>query len=268
MNCYEVKQIPKGNGKYRILEIPADWLKRIQTDLLLNVLDGLYVSPAAHGFVKGRSAFTNAACHVCPLVLVTLDITDFFPSITEKMVVDALRDNPLPEDTITDIVTHCVFKNHLPQGAPTSPMLANLVCWKLDRNLTDLARRSDAIYTRYADDLTFSSKWNDRLPDIIPEVCRLLKNSGLSANPRKTKVAQRHQRMEVTGYVVNEKVNLPREYARRVRAKFHQAGPESDLNELVGHASYVQTAKKKLGKAYFERLKSIRNRTKRLPIRK
>ena len=228
--------------KVRWIEAPRSILKRIQRDLLDHVLYTLPVTEHAHGFVPGRSIVTNARQHVGRHWVVTLDIKDFFPSITAGQVRAAIDGLGWDAECSTAVTTLLTRRGRLPQGAPTSPHVANLVARDLDHLLAARAAARGWAYTRYADDLTFSG---DSSPDgLVEEVETLLRQHGFRSARRKTRLMPRDQRQEVTGLVVNERVRLPKPQRRRLRAMVYRAqhmGPElAGLDPVLhGHLAFA-----------------------------
>ena len=158
---YRAFAILKRNGSFRTILEPRRRLKQLQMKALeFMKARAAPPKPCVHGFVEDRSIVTNAKRHLetKPYHLLSLDLEDFFPSITFFRVRGVFRKAPfnLSHEVATVLAQLCTFQNTLPQGAPTSPMLSNLVCRSLDRDLMSLARRHRATYTRYADDITFS----------------------------------------------------------------------------------------------------------------
>ena len=232
---YSQFDIAKGSGKARTIMAPDRRLKIIQ-QTLAPLLDQLYrLRNPVHGFVPERSVKTNAEAHGRRQFVVNLDLEDFFPTITEKRVLGLLRalgvDKPVAE-----IVAHlCCHMGQLPQGAPTSPVLSNMICYRLDTDLLLAAKVSRAIYTRYADDITFSSYQPPTplfdgvvpavgrfSPDLLaPDVRAAITSNGFVVHPDKSHYADRNSRRIVTGVKINAGLNVDRRYVRRVRAMLH-----------------------------------------------
>lgn len=232
--------IKKRDGSPRFLAEPRLELKLIQKRILayLEKQSGT-MKPCVHGFVRKRSIKTNALQHCSPKShhLLNLDLQDFFPSITFYRVRGVLQKHPFDcSYEVATVFAHlCTLDKTLPQGAPTSPLLANLVCRTMDRDLTDLARRYRATYTRYADDITFSFNVRsaERLPPAIcsvtdgrviigPELQDLITTKHhFSVNPNKTRLRDRYRRMEVTGLTINEFPNVRRRFIDKIRGALH-----------------------------------------------
>jgi RNA-directed DNA polymerase len=239
---YREFQVPKQSGGTRRIMAPDNSLKALQRRILRRLLARLHNHPAAHGFERGRSIVTNARVHVRQAVVVRMDLKDFFPATRAKRIRKYFRrigwNRPAAR-----LLTHlCTFEGGLPQGAPTSPRLSNLVNYRLDARLTGLAARRrlrnlrtgrdagvrdiGAVYTRYADDLTFSFATDD--PADIRYVIRVTRfivgREGYQLHlHKKLQIRRRHDRQQVTGLVVNDRVNLPRATRRWLRAVEHRA---------------------------------------------
>ncbi len=263
----------------RLLESPKTRLKAVQRRALDVLLSPIPVHPAAHGFVRGRSATTGAAIHVGSDVVITLDLEHFFAAITAGRIWGVLRSAGYPEPVahlLAGLTTHATAASalrqmplgpdsgrdfrlrrrlaapHLPQGAPCSPQLANLVAFALDRRLAAYAQASGATYTRYADDLSFSGglDLSRRCAAFTAGVARIVTESGFRLNPAKTRSRRRSQRQVVTGIVVNDRTNVARPEYDLLRAILHECrttGPAAANREglpdlrshLLGRISWV-----------------------------
>ncbi len=235
--------IPKRRGGTRTIDAPSDELKALQRGILRRLLNPLTVHPAATGFVRGRSIVENARPHVAHAVVINLDLADFFPSITRDRVFQVFRARGWNEEAATALSRICTLEDKLPQGAPTSPALSNLVCYKMDRRLAALAKKHGGQYTRYADDITFSfdalgknkrlrpkPKGKPRLPKkpggpsrrILTTIRQIVEQEGFHIQMKKrVRIQRAHQRQTATGLVVNRAANLPRATRRLIRAMQH-----------------------------------------------
>lgn len=190
-----------------------------------------------HGFTAHRSVATNAQAHERQSWVLNIDLEDFFPSINFGRVRGLLMARPygLPANIATIIAQLCCRDRVLPQGAPTSPVVSNMICAKLDSQLNVLARRYKCVYTRYADDITFSRS-SDTFPKALaardmsasppvtalgPVLQAVIEANGFRVNPLKVRLQSQHERQEVTGLTTNERVNVRRNYVRRIRAMLH-----------------------------------------------
>ncbi|MCM5555353.1 trypsin-like peptidase domain-containing protein [Pleomorphomonas sp. NRK KF1] len=232
---YKNFSIAKGSGKLRHISAPDNRLKILQRKLA-PLLDQLYrVRNPVHGFVLDRSVRSNAEAHMCRRHVVNIDLKDFFPSITENRVKGLLRALGV-DHRVSEIVARlCCLNGHLPQGAPTSPILSNMICFRLDTVLLQIAKTARAIYTRYADDITFSTfqppvgLFEAGVPPsgrFAPEalavnLLKAMADNGFVINPDKAHYADRHARRMVTGLKINELINVDRRYVRNLRAALH-----------------------------------------------
>ncbi len=263
-------KIPKKTGGERLISAPMPRLKAAQHWILQNILERVELHDAAHGFRAARSIVTNARPHVGSDCIINIDLKDFFPSVEYKRVKGLFRSLGYSEAAATIFGLICteaeteeveldgkkyfVAKGarHLPQGAPTSPAITNLLCRRLDRRLKKMADETGFAYTRYADDLTFSSS-GDSLRNICNALRRtesIVAHEGFTIHPDKVRVLRRSRRQEVTGVVVNLKPAVSRDELRRFRAVLYQIekdGPEGKrwgaskdvLGSLLGFANFV-----------------------------
>ncbi len=225
-----------GGGQRRILA-PQPELKELQRRILRRLLARLKVHPAAMGFERGRSIVTNAAAHQGRAVVIRFDIKDFFASTTTRRVQRFFRLIGFNRKAAALLTRLCTHDGGLPQGAPTSPRLSNLVNYRLDARLAGMAEKLGAVYTRYADDITLSANHedHDRLHSLQRFVRRVTAEEGYWLHRRKKhSVRRRHHRQIVNGLVVNERVNLPREVRRWLRAVEHRY----DQQQVTSLADY------------------------------
>ena len=235
-HLYKSFSIPKKNGEFRLIQAPKKQLKEIQK-IIGNELSEVY-SPrnATHGFVKDRSIVTNASKHVDKKYVLNLDLKDFFGSIHFGRVRNLFQSHPLnlPQSVATVLSHLCCHDGNLPQGAPTSPIISNMIAYRLDKQLQTLASKNRCTYTRYADDITFSfTQTRGRLPKQIVTLTRdlqlnlgnelkdLINENGFVINSSKTRIAARSHRQEVTGIIVNERMNVSRKYIRQTRSMLY-----------------------------------------------
>lgn len=228
-------EIAKGNGHSRVIDAPDKRLKYLQRQIA-TLLNKIYrVRNPVHGFVVDKSVKTNAFAHLRKKFILNIDIKEFFPSITEKRVCGLLQALGIDGSVARILARVCCNDGHLPQGAPTSPVLSNMICFRLDRELLTLAKNARCIYTRYADDITFSSYqpmaalFEATVPPaghFVPDLLTLdlqdaFTNNGFVINPQKAHYADRHSRRTVTGIKINELLNVDRRYVRNIRAALH-----------------------------------------------
>ena len=258
---YKTFQIEKKNGGVRTITTPKVFLKAVQRWILLNILYKAILPPYVTGFVPGRGTLTNASAHLGAHYLLKLDVKDFFPSIKFINVLQVFSGFGFPTDVSTLLSNLCILNGSLPQGAPTSPYLANLVFSPVDVMLKMSADRFGLHYSRYADDLTFSS--GDSIPNgFIEEIRGSVQRSGFRINEDKTSISGPGQRLETTGVVVHVKAQPRRELRRKLRAMFHQARLHphrfrKKLFVLQGWAAYLNAFDPQLGSNYLATAKRV-----------
>jgi RNA-directed DNA polymerase len=231
---YTWRALPKRGGGERLVAAPKSRLKVLQRRLLADVLAPIPVHDAAHGGVPGRSVRTAVAPHAGATTVIRLDLVAFFASIPAARVYGVLRSAGYPEAvarTLTGLMTTVAPREvsrelrtpHLPQGAPTSPRLADLVAFSLDRRLTGLAASFGASYTRYVDDLTISGgpSLRSARSRVVELVDAIVRDEGFRLNERKTVVLGDAGRQQVLGVVVNAHPAVPRPERDALRALLH-----------------------------------------------
>ncbi len=236
---YHQHLLPKKNGTLRLIEEPKPFLKTLQRRILHGILDLIPPHAAAYGFRTGRNCIQGAARHAGEQIVLGFDLADFFPRIPYIRIYSLFRTLGYPQQVARHLTGLCtaltppeilrtpilaardpLTNRHLPQGAPTSPALANLCALALDRRLSGLARSLGATYTRYADDLTFSG--DTRIAPILHHALpRITSEEGFTLNPCKTRQARAHQRQIVTGLIVNQTPNIPRPAYDLIKATIH-----------------------------------------------
>ncbi|MFN9717953.1 MAG: reverse transcriptase family protein, partial [Planctomycetota bacterium] len=235
--------IPKRSGGTRKLSCPHAKLAAAQQWILTSILSRVPVHEAAHGFVANHSVATNALQHVNSAVVINTDLKDFFPSITfirVRGLFQRLGYSPAVATILALLCTECprtpmqldgttyhaaAAPRSLPQGACTSPALSNLIATKLDRRMSAMATKLGWRYSRYADDLTWSTSAepSPSIGYVLARIRHITQDEGFELNHDKTRIQRRSQRQTVTGVVVNDQLNVPRETVRRVRAILHNA---------------------------------------------
>ncbi|HEY1111434.1 MAG TPA: reverse transcriptase family protein [Opitutaceae bacterium] len=264
-------QVPKKSGGTRELAAPHRDMARCQEWIRTHILDRVPLHDAAHGFVTGRNTVTNATPHLKRAAVVNADLKDFFPSITfprVKGVFQQLGYSPAAATVLALLCTECprtrvTFESRelwvaagrrgLPQGACTSPALSNLVARGLDSRIAGMARKHGWTYTRYADDLTFSAdgEATAKIGWLLARMRQIVTEESFTVNEKKTRVQRPNSQQTVTGVVVNEHPNIPRDVVRRLRAILHHAKTEGLAAQnrenhphfegwVVGMISYVK----------------------------
>lgn len=288
---FEIAKKPSGS---RRISAPMPRLKRLQYWILDNILDKVCVHPAAHGFVKGRSIVSNATPHVGSELVVNLDLKDFFPSISYVRVKGLFRsfgysdqlatvfallctEHDFDEVKLQDELFYiCQGQRKLPQGSPASPAISNLICRMLDKRLTGLAKQLKFTYTRYADDLTFSSKERPvkYLQKLLWRSRKIIEDEGFILHADKTRIMRKHQCQTVTGLVVNDKLSISRKLRKNFRALTYQLEKKKNLkkvhwhtgkagnliNSLVGYANFMNMVVANSGQRTLACLKLIDNK--------
>ncbi|MEO1981981.1 MAG: reverse transcriptase family protein, partial [Fuerstiella sp.] len=223
---YRIAEIPKPRGGVRRLEIPNEETKKLQRTILRRLLTALDVHPFACGFEPGTSIVDAATPHEGRLVVVKMDIRRFFESTTAARILEYFQRIGWDAASAEVLQRLTTYNGHLPQGAPTSPKLSNLVNAPLDEALLRLARRHNGAYSRYADDITmsFDIRRGRVVRGLTQVVRRILKSYGYTMHGgAKLKILRQNQRQQVLGLVVNEKTALPRKTRRWLRAVRHHA---------------------------------------------
>jgi RNA-directed DNA polymerase len=274
-SAYVDFEIAKARGGRRTISAPRAPLRAIQRKIHTEILAKVPTHEAAHGFVVGRSTLTNATPHIGARLLLKTDVREFFPTIHYWRVRGLFFSLGYGEVVSGALAALCtrrilvdpegerrvVWPGLLPQGAPTSPVISNLVCRRLDARLTGLATKLGARYTRYADDLSFS--FHDSAAETVDVgrafwwIDQVLQQEGFAEHPGKRQVLRPHRRQLVTGIVVNEHAAVPREERRRFRAILNncrqhgvasQANGRDDFADyLRGFAAYVHMVSPDLG---------------------
>lgn len=290
---YSYRLLHKSSGGLRLIEAPKQHMRAMQRQILREILAPIPVHPAAHGFVKGRSIRTFAAPHTGRAVVLRMDLNDFFPTFTRARIQTLFRMCGYPEavadrlgNLCTTIVPSSLFaklafedaaaarelytRPHLPQGAPTSPALANICAYRLDCRLAGLARAAGAVYTRYADDLAFSGDHDFvlRAERFAASAAAICNDAGFRVHFRKTRVMRQGVRQHLAGLVTNAHVNVPRRDYDQLKATLTNClrhGPATQNRDglpdfhahLQGRVSFVESINPARGKrlrALFERV--------------
>ena len=276
---YHYRVLAKRFGAVRLIEAPKMHLKKLQRQVLANILSLIPPHPAVHGFVPGRSIRTFVEPHVARRVVLKMDLQDFFPSLSGARVQAIFRTAGYPEsvaDLLGGICTNATPREiwrelgrevdpcqiqearilysrpHLPQGAPTSPALANLCAYRVDCRLLGIAHSSGAEYTRYADDLAFSGdgEFARSVERFALHAAAILREEGFTVHHRKTRIMRQGVRQSLAGLVTNQRANVARSDFDRLKATLTNClrqGPETQNREahplfrshLRGHVEFV-----------------------------
>lgn len=216
---YREFTVPKKSGGRRIINEPLPDLKTVQSWILHNILVKYRCSKYAKAYLPKKSIRDNARFHCRQKYIVNLDIVDFFPSTKKRTVYKTLAHRGYTKGITLLLTNLCTLRGALPQGAPTSPYLSNLCFLDLDEQISDYCKKNSWMYTRYADDMSFSGSGN--IHSLIKTVSCLVYQQGYKLNSKKTRVSGRGARQQVTGVVVNEKMQVTRSVRRRIRQEMH-----------------------------------------------
>lgn len=223
---YTKKNITKKNGGIRELSIPPVIAKEVQKKFNA-ILQNIYIPTSSiHSFIKSsdnekRTIVSNASMHTNKYAVINVDIESFFDSINFGRIRGLFLSKPFltNEKIATKLAQLVCFENKLPQGAPTSPIISNMVCQRMDHDFIKFAKNNHLIFTRYADDITFSTnKKNLDEKVIFAQIESIIKNNGFELNHKKTRIQKYNNSQIVTGLKVNKKVNIDRQYIRQIRS--------------------------------------------------
>jgi RNA-directed DNA polymerase len=287
---YQRFTIAKKTGGERLISAPMPRLKHTQHWILEHILKKVSVHEAAHGFMNQKSIVSNANPHLAAETVVNMDMKNFFPTITYERVKGVFRKLGYSQQISTILALLCTEpdileteldgekwyvangERHLPQGAPTSPMITNILCRKLDARLLGLSKKHGFAYTRYADDMTFSAKGEGtkKVNLLLQGVHQIVADEGLIVHPDKTKVMRKGGRKEVTGITVNNLTpSVSREKLRNFRAFLHQVEKQGHANGLswstspdplrsaLGYARFVAMVQPEKGKILIAKTKAL-----------
>lgn len=251
---YRTFHIPKSNGSARRISAPEGDLKVVQRSILRTILERVPLHPSSNGFKKGKSILSNAENHVGQEIVIKMDIKDFFPSITLERIKGVYLNLGYPEGVASVLAELSTHKGRLPMGAPTSPYLSNIIASRLDRRFTNLGKKRDFTYSRYADDLAFSSQ-NEQFSQNISFFRKIIRDEGFEVNEKKVVIARKGGRQKITGVVVNRKMNVVKAEYKKLRAvvyncvngevtqeikKWGASRTDEFKNILSGHINFVK----------------------------
>ncbi|VVT53836.1 Retron-type RNA-directed DNA polymerase (EC [Kosakonia radicincitans] len=257
--------------KMRTIYQPSRELKALQGWVLRNILDKLSSSPFSMGFEKNQSILNNATPHMGANFILNIDLEDFFPSLTADKVFGVFHSlgyNRLISSSLTKI---CCYKNILPQGAPSSPKLANLICSKLDYRIQGYAGSRGLIYTRYADDLTLSAQSMKKVVKAKDFLISIIPTEGLTVNSKKTCISGPRSQKKVTGLVISqEKVGVGRLKYKEIRAKIHHVftGRSVEVEHVKGWLSFISSVDAKSHKRLLTYIGRLERKYKTNPFNK
>jgi retron-type reverse transcriptase len=272
-NMYKTMRIPKKRpGEFRILHDPHSLLKHVQRLLLDRLLGKLELPEYVTGFMKDVSITDTAKVHTNKEVVCCMDIQDFFPSIKEYMIRECMLSYGWPENVARMISEICTYHNFVPQGAPTSPTISNLIGYhRFDKQVKTLADQNDFTYSRYADDLVFSTNRTDtkhtgEIDNFLHQIEQVIQRSGFKISPDKTKIMRKGNAQMVLGQSVpNAEPTLPGKKYYLLRAIVHNCmtqgieeqakksgmNPQAFIRSIKGHLNFLKNVDpKKHAKIY------------------
>lgn len=237
-NHYREFKIRKRSGGFRTITSPYPALLEMQYWVYENILKTISINSSAHGFTYKKSILTNSKIHLNQEQLLKLDLKDFFPSIGINRIIAIFKQLGYPNIIAFYLASICCYEESLPQGAPTSPILSNIVSRKLDSRLIKFSKKFNLKYTRYADDLTFSG---DKIPaKLIEYITEIISDEGFTINDNKTRLYQSKSKRIVTGIsVIGDQIKVPREYKRNLK---------QELNFIKKYGLQSHMAKNKIRK--------------------
>ena len=236
---YRYFTIPKKSGKRRKIAEPLPMLKDVQHFILREILLKEPCDPCSKAYKPGASLKGNARFHRGQPVLLKLDIEDYFPSLHVSRVYRLFRDFGYSKSVSSLLAKLCTLRASLPQGAPTSPYLSNLLTKGLDRDIYSYCRENGQLrYTRYADDIAISGNFNPAA--VIPAVAHIIDSHGLRINRSKTHVIRAQARQVVTGVVVNQTLQAPKDYRRAIRLEMHYC-EKYGIEDHLRHGRSLET---------------------------
>ena len=264
--AYSTFKLPKKRGGFRVINAPSKKMKYVQRWVLDIILYKLDAGEYAHGFLPGRSIFSNASVHVGQELVLGIDIQDFFPTITLNRVSGLFRSMGYNEEISHALGELCTFNWKLPQGAPTSPMISNLIAWHIDIKLAKFCEKRDLHYSRYADDITISG--GKDLPRYKKLIFNRIQEEGFKINLKKVRLHHKGSSQRVTGLVVNDKVTIGRKKKNNLRAIVHNIAKNSPEDEnhindpffkerIFGHLSLAKMIEPDFANPLIEMLQGV-----------
>lgn len=266
---YKYKQI-MCKSKLRTLAMPNNNLRLRQKWILENILEKISISDAAHGFCKTRSIKTNAEIHLNKKFMLNIDIKDFFNNIKKEQVKYIFINIGYHAEVSEIMANLCCNNDMLPQGASTSPYISNLIFKNIDERIISFCQKNNIIYSRYADDLTFSADYDFQYKSNC--IIDLIFQGGFIINDKKTRYSLENQKKIVTGIIVTNQLRVPRKFRRKLTQEIYycskfgihehltntQSAKRTNFKEyLYGKAYYIKMIEPELGKEYLNKLENI-----------
>lgn len=291
INHYHTFELEKKSGGKRKISAPKPKLKELQNWILENILHQIPYTVEAHGFIKERSIVTNAKPHINKDIVVNIDLKDFFPTVTYKRVKGLFHKIGYSEEIATILSLLCTYseinettldgvtyyvqsgERKLPQGSPASPAISNMIVYKLDKKINGLAKKLNFSYTRYADDMSFSTNQenSENVSRLLYFTKKIIETEGFVIHPDKVHVMRKGMQQKVTGVVVNKKLNIDRIQLRKFRALLHNIEKNGWkdqkwgkaihlINAIEGYINYVYMVNPEKGTVFRQNLKNIINK--------
>lgn len=217
--AYCTFKLRKSNGQFRIIDAPNAKMKQIQRWILDNILYKMGFGKHAHGFIPRKSIRTNSEIHIGQDLVMGIDIKNFFPSIKFHRVFGLFQKAGFNDEISKLLAEICTYKGQLPQGAPTSPAISNIIAWHIDIKLAAFCKKRGLKYSRYADDITISG--GKQLPRYKKQLFKIIRNEGFEINLNKVRIQGRGTCQKVTGVVVNDSLSIGKEKKRFLRSIVH-----------------------------------------------
>lgn len=248
-SLYIRKEIPKKDGKKRTLFIPSDELKTCQKAVLKELSALLRFPNYVHGGVKGKSIITNAKIHCNQQYVMVLDIKDFFPSVKVRRIEKSLSENvKLSSQLLKWLVRIVTFKYCLPQGAPTSPFIANLAVQKIDSRINSLCKGLNVNYSRYFDDITISGRDEVKNIFLSQKIQKIISDEGFRVSHKKTKLYHCSEKQRVTGLIVNDGLAIDEDTISEIKESIENRDFQTSSKEfesLRGKISFIKGVNRK-----------------------
>lgn len=269
---YTELKIPKKKGGYRTIYSPNTKLKELQNLIVDLILKNIEISSCSTAFTPGSSIINNSRMHVNKKYVLNIDLKDFFDNIGYERVYLVLKELKFSHKDTVKLSKICTYNGHIPQGAPTSPYISNIICNNLDKRLFNLCKKFNATYTRYADDITISTDCED-IKTYMNTIENIINEEGFEINKKKVRLLSKNTKQVVTGVVVNEKVSIDRNYRKKVRQDVYyckkygigehlkynniEISEEEYMKKLKGKISFIKSVDSKLGEELLEELGKI-----------
>lgn len=269
-NFYKEYSVQKSNGGTRVIIMPSLHLKEIQRWILDNILYRYSINDAAYGFVLNRNIKDNAMIHINQSTIVNLDIKNFFPTINYERVFSLFFKSGYTKEVSFILAKLCTYKGILPQGAPSSPYIANILCNRLDKRISGLVAKKKYKYSRYADDITISG--DKEINNLVPYIIKIISSEHFEVNLNKLRVQDTATFKEVTGLIVNDTVKVKRKFKKKLEQHIYYCekfGVYSHLKKidlpgksyfreyLYGMANFIKMIEPEVGNGYLLRLDNI-----------